>query len=140
MYIEGTITVGKPLLVWLKGEDVTSTIIGGTATLSINVEKGCPQYFTSALYLKNNASDSINVYYKITISTALSSSEFEKAEIHIYKNWTGSWEYVDTLELTSPSDYVEGELAQGKYLRLSIEVKAIAEVSRSFKVQVEYWT
>lgn len=140
MYIEGTITVGKPLLVWIRGEDVTSQIVGSTAILNVNVEKDYPQNFTNALYLKNNASSSVDVNYKITILTALSSSEFEVAKIHIYTNASGTWEYLDTLDLTNSADYYQGVLAQGKYLRLSIEVKATAEMTRSFKVQVEYWT
>jgi len=140
MYIEGTVTVGKPLLVWLEGEDIDSTIVGSTAMFNINVEKDYPQNFTSALYLKNNATSSVTVNYKITILTHLSGSEFEEAKIHIYTNSSGNWQYLDTLDLTNPNDYYEDTLEQGKYLRLSIEVKAVAEVTRSFKVQVEYWT
>jgi hypothetical protein len=142
MYIEGSITVGKPLLIWLEGEDLDSTIVGNTVTINLNVENGTAMNFTRALYLKNNATSAISVSYNITVLTALYSSEFEIAKIHIYENYTtpGTWTYLDTIDLTDSSDHCEGVLGQGKYLRFTIEVKAIKEVGRNFKVQVEYWT
>ncbi|MEM3627949.1 MAG: hypothetical protein QXJ11_06670 [Candidatus Bathyarchaeia archaeon] len=140
MYIEGSITVGAPKLIWLKGEDADAVIIGATASISLNVENATAMNFTRALYLKNNSTSSETFNYKITVSQALQSSEFEIAKIHIYDNQSGSWNYRDTLDLTSSTDYSSNTLEQGVYLRFTIEVKAITnDITRNFKVQVEYW-
>jgi hypothetical protein len=90
--------------------------------------------------LKNtNSSGSFS--YTITTTQILSSSDFERAKMHIYENYTtpGTWTYVDTLDLTSASDSVTGSLAAGNYLRMTLEFNAtIASGTRSFEVQVQY--
>jgi len=138
MELQGTITVGLPQLIWIEGEDVSATISGSLATISLTVENGTDMNFTSALYLKNNGTASYN--YNITVSSGLSSSDFEIAMIHIYTNSSGPWAYVDSIDLTNSNDYYQGTLNGGDYLRFTIEVKAIKNnISRSFTVKVEYW-
>lgn len=47
---------------------------------------------------------------------------------------------VDTINLLDSTDFSSDTLAPGKYLRFTIEVKAIKnDISRNFVVQVEYW-
>jgi hypothetical protein len=139
MYIYGTISVGSPKLIWLEGEDVTAVIVGGSATMSLSVENDTAMNFTRALYLKNT-NDTITFNYNITVLTPLDSGDFAIAKIHIYDNSSGDWAYRDTIDLTSSTDFSDGALDPGKYLRFTIEVKAIKnDISRNFVVQVEYW-
>jgi len=138
MELQGNITVGLPQLIWIEGEDVSATISGSLAIISLTVENGTDMNFTRALYLKNNGTALYN--YNITVSTGLLGSDFEIAMIHIYTNSSGTWTYVDSIDLTDSSDYYQGTLDTGNYLRFTIEVKAIKNnISRSFTVKVEYW-
>jgi hypothetical protein len=141
MYMEGTITVGGIKLMWLAGSDVSSTIVGGTATFSLNVENNTAINFTNALFLKNN--DTTTTYnYNITVTQTLSASEFEIAKLHIYENYTtpGTWTYLNTVTLTNANSYYSNSLAPGNYTRMTIEIKAITDsISRNFKVQLQYW-
>ena len=139
MELQGTITVGTPKLVWLEGSDVDATIIGNTtAIISLNVENNTAINFTEAIFLKNvNTTGSFN--YNITVTTALSASQFEEAKIHIYENSTGTWSYLSTVDLTNSNSYYSNNLSAGEYLRMTIEVKAIQEGSDNFIIQVEYW-
>jgi hypothetical protein len=141
MYIEGTITVGGIKLMWIQGSDVPgATIAGGTATISLNVENNTAVNFTQALFLKNN--DTGSAYnYNITVADPLG-TYFETAKLHLYENSTspGTWTYLDTVDLKSSSSYYSGSLNASKYIRLTIEVKAIQDsISDNFKVQLEYW-
>ena len=141
MELQGTITVGTPKLVWLEGSDVDATIIGNTtAIISLNVENNTAINFTEAIFLKNvNTTGSFS--YNITVTTALQSTDFEIAKIHIYENSSGTWGYLDTIDLTNSDSYSSGSLDAGKYLRLTIEVKAIKDsIARNFAIQVEYWS
>jgi len=138
MELQGTITVGSPKLIWLEGSDASATITGSTAVISLNVENNTAINFTEAIFLKNNATSSYN--YNITVTTALSASQFEEAKIHIYENSTGTWSYLSTVDLTNSNSYYSNNLSAGKYLRMTIEVKAIQDsISESFAIQVEYW-
>lgn len=142
MYIEGTVTVGSIKLMWIEGSDVSdATIVGSTATISLNVENNTSVNFTEALFLKNN--DTTTTFnYNITVAQALSGTEFETAKLHIYENYTtpGTWAHLDTVDLTNPNSYSQHSLTAGNYTRITIEMKAIADsISRTFKVQVEYW-
>lgn len=140
MYIDGSITVSSPKLVWILGGDAPAdaTISGTTATIDLDVEQGTPINFTEALFLKNNnATGSFNI--NITMTTAVSSSDFTEAKMHINENSTGSWQYVDTLDLTDSTDFYYGSLAAGNYLRMTFEVNAtIASGTRNFDIQVRY--
>jgi len=139
MYIDGSITVGSAKLVWLEGTDVDSSITGSTAVVNLNVEDEIPINFTEALFLKNVDGGANSYTYTISVSTPLSSSDFEVAKIHVYENYTTPWTYLGTVDLTSSSSTYQNTLADGNYLRLTIEVKAIQDsISRNFDVQVEY--
>jgi hypothetical protein len=141
MYIEGAITVSSSKLIWVKGIDVpNSNITGSTVSLAVDVEQGTPVNFTEALFLENtNASGSFS--YTISITQALSSSDYERAKMHIYENYTtpGSWAYLHTLDLTNSADSYSDSLSYGRYLRMTLELNAtIATGTSNFKVQVEY--
>jgi hypothetical protein len=142
MYIQGSITVSSAKLIWIAGADVpNTTITGSTASQAVSVEQGTPVNFTEALFLKNtNSSGSFS--YNITITSALSSSDFERAKMHIYENYTtpGSWSYLSTLDLTSIASSSTGSLSAGNYLRMTLELNAtIATGTKTFTVQVQYW-
>ena len=140
LYIDGSITVGSAKMLWILGADAPSdaSISGTTATVDLDVEEGTPMNFTEVLFLKNvNATGSFNM--NITMTTVVSSSDFERAKMHINQNSTGSWLFVDTLDLTNATDYYYGSLAADNYLRMTFEVNAtIASGTRAFDVQVEY--
>lgn len=143
MYIDGSITVSGAKLIWIKGSSVPgASISGSTATIDLDVEEGTPVNFTEALFLKNvNASGSFN--YNITVTEALSSSEFQRAKMHIYENWTASpsWTFVNTLDLTDDADFYSDNLVFGGYLRMTFEVNATQSSGPyNFDIQVEYWT
>jgi len=144
LYIDGSIVVGTQYMSWILGTDAPpgASISGTTAITNFNVEEGTPINFTEALFLKNNNATG-SFTYNITISTNVSSSEFQRAQMHIFQNWTGpatNWTYVDTLDLTNPDDYYSSSLAYGKYLRMTFEINAtIASGTKEFNVQVEYW-
>lgn len=139
MYIEGGVTVSSSTLVWLKGSDVPNcNITGSTATLAVDVDQGTPMNFTEALFMKNtNATGSFS--YAISITQALSSADFQRANMYIYTNSTSSWVYVSTLDLTNAAATVSGSLAAGNYLRMTLEFNAtVASGTSSFGIQVEY--
>jgi len=141
MYITGSITIGTEKLIWIKGADAPAdaSISGSTATIDLDVEPGTPINFTECLFLKNdNAIGSFNIL--ISITTAVSSSDFDEAKTHIYQNSTGEWQYVDSLDLTNAASSYSGSLAAGEYLRMTFEVAAKASASGTmpFGVQVRY--
>jgi hypothetical protein len=140
MYIDGSITVTGSKLIWILGNDAPSdaTISGSTAIMDLDVEQGTPLNFTEALFLKNiNSTGSFSM--NLTETTAVSSGEFERAKMHIYQNSSGSWAYVDTLDLTDINDFYAGSLAAGNYLRMTFEVNAtISTGTKAFDIQVEY--
>jgi len=141
MRLTGNITVTTPKLVWIEGEDADATIDGSVATISLTVENGTAMNFTSAIYLKNN-NQTGSFHYNITIIDGLSSSEFEIAKIHIYDNeTTEDWSYRDTIDLTNTNDYSVDTLSAGKYLRFTVEIKAINDspTDTQFIIKVEYW-
>jgi hypothetical protein len=143
LYIDGSITVGTQMMVWILGSDAPSgaSISGTTAIVDFSVEQGTPINFTEALFLKNqNTTGSFT--YNITILTNVDSGEFQKAQMHIYENYTAgpAWTYLDTIDLTSASDYYSNSLAADDYLRMTFDINAtIASGTRDFDVQVEYW-
>jgi hypothetical protein len=141
MYIEGGVTVSSAKLIWHEGSDVTNcNITGSTATLAVNVEQGTPVNFTEALFMQNtNTSGSFS--YTISVTQALSSSDFERANLYVYENYTspGDWTYLDTLDLTDDTDTVSNSLAADNYLRMTLELNAtVASGTSTFAVQVEY--
>jgi len=140
MRLTGNITVTAPKLVWIEGEDADASIDGSIATISLTVENGTAMNFTSAIYLKNE-NQTGSFHYNITIIDGLSSSEFEIAKIHIYDNESTTWSYRDTVDLTNTSDYSVGTLNAGKYLRFTVEIKAINDqpTDTQFIIKVEYW-
>ena len=141
MYIDGSITVSSPKMIWILGGDAPgdASISGSTAIMDFDVENGTPSTFTDALFLKNDhATDSFDL--NITMTTAVSSGDFQRALMHINENSTGSWAFVDTIDLTNATDFYYGSLTAQYYLRMSFEVNAtITTGSRNFDIQVEYW-
>jgi len=143
LYIDGSIEVGTQYMIWILGNDAPSgaSISGTTAIVDFKVEQGTPINFTEALFLKNqNATGSFT--YNITILTNVDSGEFQKAQMHIYQNYTAgpTWTYLHTLDLTNATDYYSDSLGYGDYLRMTFDINAtIASGTEYFDVQVEYW-
>jgi len=142
MYIDGSITVGTQYMSWILGDEAPSdaSVSGTTAIMDFHVEEGTPLNFTEALFLKNNnASGSFT--YNITVTTNVQSTEFQRALMHIYENYTIPWTYLSTIDLTNATDFYSNSLAGGKYLRMTFEINATIASgnSRSFDIQLEYW-
>ncbi|MCK4483058.1 hypothetical protein KAU55_07495 [Candidatus Bathyarchaeota archaeon] len=143
MYIDGSITVGGAKMIWILGDNAPAgaSISGSTVTMDLDVEQGTPLNFTEALFLNNNnATGSFN--YNLNVTTVVLSSDFQRAKMHIYENYTASpsWTYVDTLDLTSDTDYYSGSLAAGNYLRMTFEVNATqSSGTYNFDFEVKYW-
>jgi hypothetical protein len=144
MYIDGSVTVGTPALVWIEGENSPgdATISGGTYTVDLDVEPGYPANFTECVFLKNQDSAAHNM--TISVTTTLSASDFTEGKMHIYSNSTGSWVFVDTLDMTTTDSYEtytgNTPLDADNYYRMTFEISATATASgtHNFDVQVEY--
>ena len=87
MYIQGTVTVGSAQIVWVKGSGAPSgtPITGGQVTMGLSAQPGQNQTTTYALYLKNNNA-SVTYNMNITVTTALSGTYFNSANIYLYTN------------------------------------------------------
>jgi hypothetical protein len=136
MYLSGSVTVGSAILTWGAGS-VTPSVVGTTATISLNVEEEVPISFIDALTITNT--DSVNAYdYTISVSTAISDTDFDVANILVYEtDHTGT--LIGTVDLTSSSSSVSDTLAASGVLSLTIEITANSGVSSgSFEVEVEY--
>jgi len=144
MYIDGSITIGAQKLIWMEGTDAPSdiSISGGTVTMDLDVEAGTIQNFTECLFLKNQDSAAHNL--TIIVTTDASTITFDVVKIYIYENSTGSWLYVDTLDVTVLNDeystYTGTPLGAGNYYRLTFEVKAKTGTSgtHNFDIKVTY--
>jgi len=145
MYIDGSVTIGTAKLVWIEGADAPgdTSISGGTVTMDLDVQPGLIQNFTECLFLKNQDSASHNLTIKVT--TNVSTSTFDSFKVYIYKNSTGSWTYVDTLDLTIVEDEYETytgntPLIAGGFYRFTFEVKAKDGTSGTvnFDIKVTY--
>jgi hypothetical protein len=143
MYIDGSITPSGARMIWIKGAEAPTdtTISGSTVQLDLDVEEGTPADFSDVLYLKNvNTSGSFNYY--INVTTAVLSSDFQRALMHIYENYTspGTWTFIDTLDLTSSSDFYQGSLAANNYVEMRFEVNATNTAGPyNFDIQLRYW-
>ena len=142
MYIDGRITVGGAYMVWIAGGDLPgASISGSTATANLDVEQGTPLNFTEALFLKNqHSTDTFS--YNITVTNNVSSTDFQRAKMYIYQNYTAppTWTYLTTLDLTNPASIYSGSLANGTYLRMTFEVNAtVPSGNFDFDIQVQYW-
>ncbi len=144
MYIDGSVTVGTELLLWIEGDDAPAgtSIAGSTVTIDFPVEQGTPQNFTNCLYLKNQDTAAHNM--TISLTTNVSSSDFDEFGIHIYENTTASWVFVVTLDVTTADSYetYTGNtplVASGYYLMtFEVAADALASGSYDFDIQVEY--
>ena len=141
MEMQGTVTVGAPKLIWIKGADAPSaTIVGSIATVPLSADNGTLVILTEVLFLKNNDTGT-SYNYNISVTDSLSPSYFETANLKLYTNSSGTWELLYTLNLNSTSSKYQSStpLAPGKFIRFTIELKAIQDtVSDSFKVLVTY--
>ena len=145
MYIDGSITIGSAKMVWIEGADAPgdTSISGGTVTMDLDVQPGVIQNFTECLFLKNQDTAAHNL--TITVTTNVSTSTFDTFKIYIYKNSTGSWASVDTLDGTIVADQYSSytgntPLITSGYYRLTFEVKAKTGTSGTvnFDIQTRY--
>jgi len=142
MYIDGSITVGGAKLIWILGSDAPgdASIAGSTAIIDLDVEQGTPVNFTETLFLKNNNTGS-SISYNLTSTAVVSSAEFQRANMHIYQNYTvpGTWNFLATMNLTDAGSFYAGSLPDNSIIRMTFEINAtIATGARSFDIQVEY--
>lgn len=142
MYIDGSITVGGAKLVWILGSDAPgdASIAGSTAIMDLDVEQGVPINFTETLFLLNNNTGSA-ISYNLTNTAVVSSGDFERANMHIYQNYTvpGTWNFLATMDLTDINSFYAGSLPNNSTIRMTFEINAtIATGSRTFDIQVEY--
>ena len=142
MYVDGSVTIGTAKLVWTKGTDAPgdATISGGTVTMDLHVQPGVIQNFTECLFLKNQDAAAHNL--TITVTTNVSTSTFDTFKIYIYKNSTGSWTSVDTLDATIVADQYSSytgntPLVTSGYYRLTFEVKAKTGTSGTVNFDIE---
>jgi hypothetical protein len=140
LYIHGSVQIGNAAIIWLKGADAPSStsIAGPAVTLPFNIGNGTQQNFTSCLFLKNQDSSAHNL--NVSITTPISSSGFNTAEIFIYKNSTGSWTYVGTLDMTTTSSLNNNSLVAGGFFRLTfyLDAKTTASSTYNFEVKLDY--
>ncbi len=145
MFIDGSIQVGTQEMSWIIGDEAPtgSSISGTTAILTgFPVDQGTPANFTETLFLKNNNVSETTYNYTITITTALSSTDFTTAKMHIYENYTAgpTWTFLDIMDLTNSIDSYSNQLAPAKYLRMTFEINATMTASGpyNFDLQLEY--
>jgi len=147
MYIDGSVTIGTPALVWILGNDAPpdASITGSTVTIDLDVNPGEPINYTECLFLKNNSTNPHNLTIEVT--TPVSSGTFNYFKVHIYENYSvpGSWSFVHTLDVTADGDsystYTNNNpLPAGGYYRLTFEIYAKEDASGSvpFDIQVTY--
>jgi len=143
MYIDGSITVGAPKMIWILGNNAPgdASISGSTVTMDLDVENGTHMVFEDVLFLKNE--DDTNSYaYNLTMTTALSAANFNIANMHIYENTTvpGTWTLNKTMTLTDINDFHLSSLGNKTYLEMRFEVNAtVTSGTHNFGIQVEYW-
>ena len=142
LYIDGSIWVGGQYLSWVLGSDAPSgaSVSGTTAIMDFSVEEGTPLNFTEALFLKNN-NDTGFFTYNITVTTNVQPTNFQRAQMHIYENYTVStWTYLNTIDLTNATDFYSDDLGGLDYLRMTFEFNATTVGGPyGFAIQVEYW-
>jgi len=145
MYIDGSVTIGTPALVWILGNDAPSdaSISGSTVIIDLDVNPGEPINYTECLFLKNQDANPHNLTIEVT--TSVSSGTFNYFKVHIYENSSGSWSFVDTLDVTVDGDSYStytgnNPLPAGGYYRLTFEIYAKEDASGSvqFDIQVTY--
>ena len=142
MYIDGSIIVGSQQMSWILGDDAPggSSISGTTVIMAFPVEQGTPTNFTEALFLKNNNLTGASFTYNITVANSVNSTDFQRAQMHIYENYTMPWTYLDTIDLTNATDFYSNTLNGTQYLRMTFEINATMTPGiRNFDIQVEYW-
>ena len=142
LYIDGSIIVGSQYLSWQLGGDAPSgaSISGTTAIMAFPVEQGTPTNFTEALFLKNSNLTGASFTYNITVANNVNSSDFQRAQMHIYENYTTPWTYLNTIDLTNATDFYSNTLNGTQYLRMTFEINAtIASGTYDFDIKLEYW-
>jgi hypothetical protein len=140
MYIQGTVTVGSAQIVWVKGSGAPSgtSITGGLVTMGLSAQPGLNQTTTYCLYLKNN-NNTVTYNMNITVTTALSSSYFNSANIYLYNNATSA--YLHTIDMTTLNTYTT-TLVNSGVDRLDFQIYAKNSTGAgqyTFDIRVAYW-
>jgi hypothetical protein len=143
MYIDGSITVGTAKLIWEAGlyatPPITYTITGSTVSIDIPVEIGTPVEIPDVLRLTNQ--DTVAHDLNLTVTSAISSTDFNVCNMHIYHLDT-VWVLLDTLDLTTTSAPIEDLLTlnAGESYRMYFEIypSTSATGAYSFDVEVQY--
>jgi hypothetical protein len=139
MYLQGTVTVGTAQIIWVKGSGAPSgtTITGGLVTMGLDAQPGLNQTTTYCLYLKNNNA-TVTYNMNITVTTALSATYFNSANVYLYNNATSA--YITSISMTSANTYTT-TLAGNGVDRLDFQIYAKSSTSGqySFDIRVTYW-
>jgi len=135
MYLQGTVTVGTRYLQWIK-DGTTET--DETVSITLNVEQATPTNISERLYLKNT--HTTNSYsLTLTVTSAASPTDFDELTVYVYKNGTGSWTQVGTLNaLSSSSSLSDKTIDAGEYFRFDFWINATTTNGGSFTITVQY--
>lgn len=140
MYIQGTVTVGSAQIVWMKGSGAPSgtTITGGLVTMGLSAQPGLNQTTTYCLYLKNNNA-TVTYNMNITVTTALSATYFNSANLYLYNNVTSG--FLHSIDMTTVNTW-QTTLGNNGVDRLDFQIYAknsTAAGQYSFNIRVAYW-
>ena len=136
LYIQGTVTVGERYLLWIKDG---SPVTGDTVSITLNVEQYTPTNISERLYLKNT-NDTNTYSLTLTVTSAASSSDFDELTVYVYRNGSGSWSQVGTLDALTPSSSLSSTINPGEYFRFDFWVNATTTNGGTFEITVEYPT
>ena len=140
MYIQGTVTIGTAQIIWVLGSGAPSgtTITGGLVTMGLTAQPGQNQTTTYCLYLKNNnATETYDM--NITVTTPLSTTYFNSANIYLYNNATEA--YITAIDMTATTTYTT-TLAGGGVDKLNFQIYARNSTTSgqyAFDIRVTYW-
>lgn len=138
MYMQGSIIIGTRTMVWIKDgtEDPDDTVI---VTIS-GVEPNRTITFSNVTFLKNKGSAPRTVN-SIKVTDAVS-SDFETCIIYVYKNATGGFSPVGSLDLKSLNGEITSNitLEQNECLKFDLVVRVSSQTvdDNEFKIQVTY--
>jgi hypothetical protein len=136
MFINGTITIRAPDVIWVKGNNsnATASISGTTATVDLSVVNGTAQNFTSCLYLKNLAAHGYTVNFTLT-STPLSTTYFSTAKVLIYDN--ASMSLISTLDMTTTTPSNGNSLLGGKVYSLVFDIVTTPSATATYTFDIK---
>ena len=112
---------------------------GDTVSITLNVEQSTPTNISERLYLKNT--HTTNTYsLTLTVTSAASPTDFDELTVYVYKNGSGSWSQVGTLDALTTGSSLSSTINAGEYFRFDFWVNATTTSGGTFEITVEYPT